>query len=306
MSPQRGPVRTTAAVERVIFRLAARQHGVVSRAQLLDLGLNRGTIDRRVALGTLERLHRGVYVVGPLVPPLARLMAAFLACGPAARISHRSAGGLRKLVAVRRGAPIDVTVIRTRARPGLRVHRTSTLHEDEVTVFERIPVTTVARTLLDLAPVLRPRALQRAVARALDRGLTDHDELGRLLDRHGRRPGVPALRELLGGDGPALTRSEAEERALSLAAAAGMERPLTNQRVGDYEVDLLWPEERVIVEVDGYPFHRSRAAFHRDRRRDAVLEAAGYRVLRITWRDLVDEPTAVAVRIARVLALASV
>jgi very-short-patch-repair endonuclease len=103
-----------------------------------------------------------------------------------------------------------------------------------------------------------------------------------------------------------LTRSEAEERALSLAAAAGMERPLTNQRVGDYEVDLLWPEERVIVEVDGYPFHRSRAALHRDRRRDAVLEAAGYRVLRITWRDLVDEPTAVAVRIARVLALAGV
>jgi very-short-patch-repair endonuclease len=130
-------------------------------------------------------------------------------------------------------------------------------------------------------------------------GLTTHAEIAKTLD--GQR-GAAALRRAL-YDEPTLTRSEAERRLLKLIAAADLPAPMTNVRVHGLEVDLLWPKERLIVEVDGFAFHSTRAAFERDRRRDARLQARGYRVLRITWRQIVHEPQAVVARVAGLLAI---
>jgi very-short-patch-repair endonuclease len=286
-------------------RLAARQNGVVSRRQLLAAGVPSGVIRGRVRAGAMTRIHRGVYQVGPVAAPRAREMAACLACGPTATLGHWTAASLWMMVRVARRHPIDVVVTDgKRARPGLRVHRALALPSDERTRLDGVPVTTPARTLMDLAATARPRTLERAFADALDRGLTTAADVQGLLDRHPGRPGTRGLRVILASGTPHLTRPEAEERFLRLIRRAGIERPETNHRVAGYEVDFFWPDARVIVEIDGAPYHTSPGAFERDRRRDSILAARGYQVVRITWRQLVDEPLAVAVRVARVLALA--
>ena len=163
-------------------------------------------------------------------------------------------------------------------------------------------MTAPARTILDLAAVVTPRELERAVAEADTRRLVPRNQLLSLLARVGARPGVGALRALLDADrGPSLTRSEAEERLLALIRAAELPAPELNVRVGPHEVDFLWRGQKVIVEVDGFRFHSSRAAFERDRKRDADLAARGFRVVRVTWRQIVDRPEAVIARIAVVL-----
>ncbi len=285
--------------------LAARQHGLVARVQLLAAGVPAHVIDRRLARGRIDAVHRGVYRVSPAPLPYERQMAALLTCGASAVVSHRSAALLWKLLPGSPGdAPVDVTVPRRHPASlrGLLVHRVSCLPADEVTLVEGIRATVPARTLLDLARNGDPRELEQAVAQADRTGLTTRADLARLATRHPHRRGVMAIRALLAaGAEPAFTRSEAETCFLALVRKAQLPAPAVNVALRGYEVDFFWRAEGLVVEIDGFAFHSSPAAFERDRRRDAVLAAAGFRVLRITWRQIAREPQALLVRLAQAL-----
>jgi very-short-patch-repair endonuclease len=291
------------ARESAIAQLAARQRGVVTRGQLLDAGLTAHAIDHRLRSARLHALHRGVYLVGHAAAvPGARELAAALACGPDAMVSHRSAAWLWRLLSEHMGDP-EVTVPRDCRRTGIRVHLVAALARRDVRKLGGIPITSPARTIVDLAAVVSVRDLERALAEAEARRLTRRSELVSLLARLPRRPGVAALRGLLEADAePTLTRSEAEERLLALIRAAELPAPDVNVRIGGYEVDFLWRDQKLVVEVDGFRFHSSRTAFERDRRRDAQLEAQGYRVIRVTWHQIVSEPHATLVLVAQALA----
>ncbi len=214
-----------------------------------------------------------------------------------------SAASLWRLIAQGPGE-LDVTVPgRDPGRkPGIRIHCVTKLDPRDVRRLKGIPITTPARTILDLAAVVPSRELERALAEASARRLVRRSELLSLIARVGPRPGVPALRAMLElGSTPALTRSEAEERFLALVRAAELPPPEANVRIGPHEVDFLWPDQRLVVEIDGFQYHSSRATFERDRRRDADLAAQGYRVIRVTWRLMVDRPEAAVARIAAAL-----
>jgi very-short-patch-repair endonuclease len=279
-----------------IAELAERQYGVVTRRQLHELGFGRGAIELALARGRLHRVHAGVYAVGHTRLSVAgRRMAGVLAGGPGAVLSHATAaahwGILPSAATV-----IDVmTPLNRRSRPGLRFHR-SRLPPDEVTVHEGIPVTSITRTLFDLAAVVSLGQLGRAVREAEARRLWDRLSLRDLLARHLRSPGAAAIRTLADADAY-VTRSEFEERLWALLDAAALQRPLANVTVhlGErfIEVDFAWPHQRVVVELDGHATHGTRASFEEDRARDRALAAAGWRVIRLTWRQLRDEPEAV-------------
>jgi len=288
-----------------IAELAARQHGLITHAKLLAIGLGRDAVKYRLKVCRLRRVQRGIYRIGPLVSLLELEMAAVLACGPGAVISHRSAGVLWRMVAaLAGGCLVDVTVPASsrRARAGARVHRSKRLDRGELGSVAGTPVTSPARTLLDLAGVLRPRELEQALAAAERLGLTNQEEVGSLAARHRGHRAAAVLRSVLGqAGGPALTRSEAEERLLALVRRAQLPAPATNARIGGVEVDFLWRTERLVVEVDGFAYHSSGHRFEQDRRRDARLAAAGLRVVRITWHQLESEPEAVLARLAQTL-----
>lgn len=232
-------------------------------------------------------------------------MAAVLACGEGALLSHRSAAALWSLGPYTiESAPMDVTVIERDSgrRHGIRAHRVHALAPDEATTRRRIPTTTPARTLLDLAAEVSGRELEAAVAEAERRRLATDRQVLALIARYPTRRGTRALRRLLDrGTRPALTRSEAEERFLALIRRAQLAPPEVNVLVGRYEVDFLWREQRGVVEIDGFAHHSDRVAFERDRRRDADLAAEGYTVVRITWRQIVEEPATVVARVAQAL-----
>lgn len=304
--------RTTSANDDRIAVMVSRQHGVVTRAQLLAAGLTPAIVDHRVRAGRLRPLHRGVYLhgllMGPLVPPWAREMAAALACGPGAAVSHENAARLWGLLPAEPGrGPVHVTIpgADRGRRPGIRPHRVASLPDDERALLEGVPLTAPARTLVDIAGRVRPRALEQALAEAERNGLADLGDVAALLERRPHVRGAAALRRLLAScREPALTRSSAEEQLLALIRSGGLPAPETNVQVGGSEVDFLWRDAGVVVEVDGFAYHSSRRNFESDRRRDARLAARGLRVIRLTWRQLVDEPQAVLVRLAQILALA--
>jgi len=228
-----------------------------------------------------------------------------LACGEGAVLSNRAASAVWAMLPYPAASrPIDVTVRRgdPRGRPGIRLHRTKRLAPDEVRTRHGIPLTSPARTLLDLAAT-SPRDLERALAEAYARHLVRRAELLALIARHPRHPGAARLRALIETD-PPFTRSEAERRFLALVRRANLPAPEVNVNLARYEVDFLWWRERLVVEVDGYAFHSSRRAFEDDRRRNVDLAARGFRVIRITWRQLVSEPEALLVRLAQALASA--
>ncbi len=299
--------RESASLDRWIALLATRQHGVVSRGQLVALGLSGRAIEHRLARGRLHLAHRGVYFVGhPVEAPLARETAALFACGDGAVLSHTSAAtlwGIRRPDEDR--SEINVTVTggsRRRRRIGLAIHVVAALEPSEVDVRHGLTVTSPVRTLVDLASVLDQRDLARCLEEAQIRRLLRRERLRESLDRRRGARGTRMLRELLNvGENPSLTRSEAERLLLDLVRAARLPRPETNVRVGGYEIDALWSQERLAVEVDGYAYHRTRAAFERDRRRDADLQAAGLRVMRITWLQLTNERDSVVARLAQAL-----
>jgi very-short-patch-repair endonuclease len=285
-------------VDRAIAELGGRQHGVVGHRQLLEAGVSREAIRGRVAGGRLHVLHRGVYAVGHLaVSPLGTDVAAVLACGGRAMLSHASAAAVWGLVP-RRAGPVAVTVVgsRRRPRPGIALRHTEDVAVDDVRRIHGIRVTAPDRTLLDLAAIGSPE-LQDAVDAARLRRLFARDAL---LERAAGRPGARALRAALGGE---LTRSEGERRFLQIVRRADLPAPETNVFVEGHEVDAVWRAQWLVVELDGYAHHSDRGAFERDRVRDARLQGAGYRVLRTTWRQIQERPEAVAARIAGLLAM---
>jgi hypothetical protein len=220
---------------RAIAKLAARQRGLVTRAQLLEIGLTRHAIDNWVRSRRLHALYRGVYLVGHPEPIAgARELGAILACGAGAVVSHRSASGLWRLLPDP-GGDVDVTLAGRHCGPkrGIRVHRLAALDRRDVRKLGGIPVTSPARTILDLAGVVSPRDLERALAEAQARRLVRRADLLSLLARRSGRPGAAALRRLIEGDAPALTQSEAEERFLALIRAAELPTPEVNARIGD-------------------------------------------------------------------------
>lgn len=291
--------------ESVINALARAQHGIVTRRQLLAAGLPAHIIERRVGSRRVERVHRGVYRVGPIEAPWGREMAAVLGCGDAAVVGHRSAEWLwARGRQKRESSPVEILVhggVR-RQVPGIRVRTVGRLEPDEVTELEGIPLTTPARTILDLALVASPRELERALADAEREGRVSRAELLSLLSRRPRHRGARGLWALIGDGSPAaMTRSEAEERLLLLIRKARLRPPETNIRVEGYEVDFFWRIERLVVEVDGFAFHSSTRAFELDRRRDAALTVAGFRVTLLTWPRIVNEPEATLALLARAL-----
>jgi len=296
--------RQSRSGDAAIAALAAAQHGVVARPQLAALGLSLDAIDRRVAQGRLHVLHRGVYAVGHrAVTRHGHWMAAVLAGGPDAVLSHRSAAVLWGIRAAG-GTRVEIAVPRQRRpRPGIQAHHSS-LRADERTVHDGIPVTTPARTLLDLAAVLTQHQLARAAERAEALRLTSPTSLEALAARHRGRPGVPAVRRVAGTVAPIVTRSELERRFITLLDRERLPRPLVNVPLAGAEADFAWPDPRVVVELDGYETHGTRAAFERDRARDRALQAAGWRVVRITWRQLDDTPRRIAAELSALLAAA--
>lgn len=289
--------------ERVAAALAAEQHGVVARHQLLGIGFTARMIQRRVEAGRLHALHRGVYAVGhEKVTMRGHWLAAVLACGAGAVLSHRSAGALMGLMGSR--GPIEVSggsARRGRGRQGI-LHRESPVHLTDRTALDAIPVTTGARTLLDLAGVLGERQLERVFEEASRLRVASLQELEDICARGRGRRGVGRLRGLVReARAPEGARSELEARVLALCREHGVPMPVTGVTILGREVDALWPRQRLVVEADGFAFHGHRAAFERDRERDAAMQVEGYRVIRLTYRRLAREPAAVATQLRRLL-----
>jgi very-short-patch-repair endonuclease len=256
-----------------------------------------------VAAGRLHRLHQGVYAVGHVAITSGGLdLAAVLACGSGALLSHRSAA-VHWLV-VRHAPRYEVTVPGRRVdRPGIVARGTRSLTEEDVAVIDGIPVTSPARTLVDLADVLSEQRLADTVHEAEVQRLLDVREVEAALSRVPGRRGGHRLRRVIAAydGGPPMTRSEAEVRFLRLCAEHAIATPQSNVLLGGYEVDFHWPEARLVVEVDGAEAHHTRRAFHEDRRRDRTLAALGVQVLRVTWRDLGGGGAALAQEVRRVL-----
>jgi REase_MTES_1575/Transcriptional regulator, AbiEi antitoxin/AbiEi antitoxin C-terminal domain len=294
-----------------IAALAGRQHGVVSRDQLRALGLSDSAITARLESGYLQPLFRGTFAVGHrVITRRARMLAAVLACGDHSVLSHRSAAELIGL-SNKRPALIDVIPPTWSGREiqGIRWHRVRLPAGTEVEVREGIPCTSPSRTLVDMAGSTGWQSLRGLVEQAAVLRLLDVEEVDRILAQ-GRRRGAPRLRAVLapwrsGRDSAPKLRSRLEARLLPRLVEAGLPRPSCNVRLRIeghvLEVDLLWEEQRLAIETDGEETHGTRAAFQRDRWRDQLLTAAGYRTARVTWRQVVDEPHAVVDRIARML-----
>lgn len=296
----------SADAHRALADLASCQHGVVARRQLVALGLGRRAIEGLLARGRLHGVHRGVYLVGHRAAhPTAREMAALLAVGAGAALSHGTAAAR---LGLRARAPevIDITVERRTPTTGVgfHVHRTVRLEPPDVLHRDRLRMTSPARTVLDLAAHLERRALGWMIEDAVARSILTTGDVRDVLARHRGRRGAALLRDALNelSGPPAFTRSEAERRLHDLIRHAGLPRPRANVLVGGWSVDAHWPASRLVVEVDGFAHHGGRAAFERDRRKDAALQAAGFRVARLSWRQITGEPLAVAALLARLLA----
>lgn len=288
----------------VVAELAVRQHGVVSVGQLRRIGLDANAVARRVTAGHLYRLHEGVYAVGrPALSWRGSYLAAVLACGPGAVLSHWSTG---RVLGLTERSRLTVTIPHARAGPrGIAVHRSRLLTPRDVTVLGGIPVTSVARTLLDLAAVASGRELARLVDRAERLQVFDLRAVEEVLSRARGRGGARALRVAVADWRPRDTRSELEEDFADMVDASRLEPPLYNVLIeaerGRYEVDALWPAQRVVVELDGFAYHRTRRDRERDAEKDADLELAGYRVVRLTSGDVATRRDRTTRRLERLI-----
>jgi hypothetical protein len=277
----------------LLARVAGEQDGVVSLGQLRACGIGRGGVTTRVRKGHLHRMHRGVYAVGHLaVPPRGRLRAAVLACGKWAVLSHFSAAEFWGLVTAEDRPPqVSVSGSAGRRIPGLRVHRRRSLVDRDVWMRDGMRVTSPAQTLLDIAPDLTPSELRRTVRRAQAEGRVNIRQLLDVLSRaHGHR-GAARLRAIT-ADGPAPTRSELEDVVLDLIDRVTSERPDVNVLLhleGERPIrpDFLWRRIRLVIEADGAVWHDDKLTREDDASRQAILEAHGYRVLRVTWEQAV-------------------
>jgi very-short-patch-repair endonuclease len=290
-----------------LWELAWRQHGVVSWEQLRALGYDRHAVYRRVGQGWLHRLSKGVYAVGHRrLSAKGQWMAAVLACGPGAAVSHAHAAALHDLRTTPSGL-IDVTGPQRRQVAGVRSHRARTLDPQDVTVVDAIPVTTVARILLDQAEHLSAQRLRTLLEASLRRDLFDLNQITATIARNPGRHGIAPLTAALANlpDEAPWTQSRLERAMLELVRGAGLPEPAVNVVVDGDPVDFFWPRHNVIVEVDGWDAHRSHAAFADDRRRDARRTAAGRRVIRFVYDDVVNRAPTVSGQLSGVLAAAS-
>jgi hypothetical protein len=284
-----------------VLALARRQHGNVTRAQLLALGLGPAAITYRGRSGRLHRVHLGVYAVGtPPSTPLEWASAAVLACGPEAALSHQSAltvWGFAK----QWQTPFHVTVRDDRRRPRIEVHRPTGLMRADFRTQLGIRVTSPALTLLHCAPDLTAARVARIGADGRRAGQLHLGELSEVVRRFPHHPGCLHLIPLLDARG-APTRSEFEDAFLAFCRRYGLPAPVVNSVVFGYEVDALFVAERLIVELDGWDFHRDRHAFEGDRDRDADALAAGFATVRITWERMTRTPRKEAERLKSILA----
>jgi very-short-patch-repair endonuclease len=313
-------------LEALADRLVERQHGVATLSQLRELGFSRRMVSDRVRNGRFSRFHRGVYGVGPRLSQRTREMAAVLASGPDAHLSHRSAAGLWGLLPSMEPGPhnaphpCEVAVVLSKRgghHHGILAHRIIHLATADRALRHGIPVTSPGRTILDLAalasrttdvcardplPTVSHRDLEQAVARAERDRLVTPAELRARLEASPRRGGIALLRRVLDlTGGPAFVRSEAERRFIDLLRTTDLPAPRVNARVGRFELDFYWERAGLAVEVDGFAHHAPRDRFESDRLRDAELVAQGIQVFRITWRQLEEAPNAVLGRVARAL-----
>jgi very-short-patch-repair endonuclease len=281
-----------------LARIAELQRGIIARAQLVGAGLSAGAIKHRLGNGQLHVLFPGVYLWGrPRFEPMAAAMAAVVHLRGRGVLSHRTAANAWGLMDGLE-LPVELTVVGTdvRARTGLTIHRSRSLSAADVRRCQRLPVTSPARTLLDLAGVLDVHELEAAYAAAHRRGMAGRAELIAAMERAPLVRGVATLRRLVeDGATPTLTRSNYERKLLRLIRRADLPLPRVNTKVHGMEVDLLWPQQRLIVEFDGFAHHSDRQAFERDRLRDQRLTVAGHRVIRVTARQLDHTPEAVIV-----------
>jgi predicted transcriptional regulator of viral defense system len=283
-----------------VQEVARRQWGVVTLAQLVAAGLSDRGVEEWIRTKRIVRLHRGVYAYGhDRLRTQGYWLAAVLTCGPGARLSHTSVAALWEM-RQSGGGLIDVTVPsrpgRVR-RKGIRVHRSGRLTPEEVTQIDGIPVTTVARTLLDLADVLDHRALRRAVTEAEYRNVFDLTALDAVVESNpGRR--TKKLMHAAMGEKQHRTRSPLEDRFLRFVDRYGVEEPDSGVWVQGYDIDFLWRSANLAVELDGLNAHGTREAVRRDRKRDRILWRAGIRTLRLT-DDALDEPGEVLADLAQ-------
>jgi hypothetical protein len=276
-------------LEHELARLARSTHGVVTRSRLLDAGFTRDEIAKRVRKGTLLREYRGVYRVGHRAPSLeARYLAAVYACGDGALLSGRAAA---HLLAILPGPPPrpEVTAPTERRIPGITTRRHRSMHPLDAQFWRGVPVTSPARTIVDLAATLAAHELARVAHEAAIRHNTAPGEIEAVLQRQPNRRGATKLKRVLHGEEP-VTLSALERRFLTLLREAGLPLPHTNRPAGTRRVDCRWPQLRLTVELDGYRYHSSRHAWEQDRRREREAFARGDDFRRYTYGDVYEQP----------------
>ncbi|MFL5872920.1 MAG: type IV toxin-antitoxin system AbiEi family antitoxin domain-containing protein [Solirubrobacterales bacterium] len=272
--------------------MARRQHGVLTRAQLLELGFSKSAIEHRLRTGRLRSVARGAYLVGwNGLDRKRRWTAAVLACGPNALLSHRSAAALWGF-GMEHPDFIEVSLYRHRnvCRPGIRLHNRAGLWNRDIAMRLGIPVTSPVRTFLDLATVAGPKTLERAINEADKLDVIDADSLRRALDDYSGQPGVRPLRRILDEHTFRLSDDELERLFRPIAAAAGLPVPLTKHLVDKFEVDFFWPDLDLVVETDGWRYHRTPSAQSRDALRFQTHTAAGRTPLRFSHWQVKYEP----------------
>lgn len=299
---------TARPIDDRIGKLAEAQHGVVARRQLLELGMGLGAIEHRISVGRLRRVQRGVYAVGHRPETqLSRWMAAVLSAGPEAVLSHRSAGSLWGILPPMAISPEVTRPTRGESRSTLRIHR-SQLRPDEIRCVEGIPVTSAPRVMLDIAELSTMSQLEKALNEMEVRGITDELSILDLLKRHPRKRGNAKLRKLLADDEAVrgVTREELERRFAAQLTRTDLPRPRFNADLAVdgriFNVDCLWSAHGLVLELDSRTVHGTQRAFEQDREKDRMLQAAGWRVIRVTWRQLRDDAPAVVEDLRRVLA----
>jgi very-short-patch-repair endonuclease len=278
------------AQDGIVVSIANRQHGVVARRQLRAADVSARWIARRLGKGSLIRAYPGVYRVGHEAPSMeARYMAAVLACGDGAVLAGRAAARLLGLIRAQ-PAP-DPTVLARTARKiqGIEIHRARTPDSRDITTWKGIPVTTPARTLVDLAESFSAGEVARAVHQAGVLHDTTPEEIDAVLARRPNAKGAAGLREVVHGD-QGKTLSKLEREFIRLLKAAGLPLPVTNRPAGGVLVDCRWPKHKLTVELDGYRYHRSRHAWELDRKRERQAHARGDQFRRYTWGDVVERP----------------
>lgn len=287
-----------------IVRLARAQNGAITTAQLHAVGLSRHAIAARIHRGRLVRLFRAVYAAGdPALMPLVRPAAALLSLGDMAFLSHRSAASIWGL-AEDDPSMIDVTVVggAPRPRPGVRLHRVRHLDSQDTGTHRSLRLTSPARALIDFASQANSAELLGAFGDARANGLLTDRALNESLKRAPQNHRGAAIVRGLWDEGGTYDRSRAETIIRNLCRKAELQQPLVNARVEGFRADFLWPDVKLILEVDGHRSHGGRMAFEADRKRDQVHVAAGYAVIRVTWRQLQNEPLAVLARLAQAMA----